>query len=1070
MKQFKSLRRAPGSTRRVLVVVAVTGIGLLSVLVGWNRVPTIQASGPDGDSTSHTVFLPLVEKSHRDAAAASPIDGSTANCTDFILSIAGIDVDIPDPGWVWVNPAQKFRSVSGVVTRSRVTYTDFPANHDSHDQNTDILVDPGQEDILSDVNKPNDEDPVSSVADLLPPTTIEVEWEIGTYPSETSSDPERTFPKWVWPSVGDRVWANGHWIFDCGHGKDVGGVAHYRTEIHPPRAFASMHDQVRTLPGTGTTPVPVTATDLYIHGRAGFVVDVLNCGMDIIIAADPDACPIKSTPIDENFEFDIPVPPKPSPGAVLAVYVENGAGNTIHIAPVLQPTPAADPTDVHVTIPLAGSGVSPTAVYARKIYVGWAFPPDPPLRRFKLTLNRMDLHEDQETDPGDCECTFFWMNVDRSAENEWIRLSTYATGNMNDYDDDEGLGDGEMGFSGAVFDFYVRHDQAFTVRSNGYDQDCLDDHFGNHSFNIGTFLDCYLAAAFELNPGDNDDYAQITASFGPPGYGVGAQDVTASGQYELEFTIEEIPLAAGEDTADLRLTKLCKPDATALAGQAFTCTVLVDNLGPGLPRGVIVEDTLLTNVDPGDYSMTTPRFTIGGGLTGASTPCTVTTPKQQFTCDLGSVPIGGRATITTAITSSEGGDFNNEARVSTKSTDPNLANNQAIDGLSVIPVSDLSIAQASAPSPVVAGTILTYTLHAANNGPSTAANALVEDILPAGVSILSVNASGGASCNAGVPGDSLRPTSCAFDSLAPLESGSMTIVVSVRPDTIGPIHNDTRVSSASLDTNNSNNYATGATQVDAAADISITKTASPASVVPGQPLTYKLTVANDGPSLARNVTVTDTLPSVVHLTSTTIASGGGVCALLAVPSNTVSCYLSNLEPGASLVIYLDVLVDASAPGNAVITNSAVVSSSANDPNPANNSSLVQTTVHAVADLSITKTSDSDIYKPSSTVQYIITVTNNGTSDAQGVMVRDNLPDVKQAEYVFDTADCTKSGLTLTCNLGTIPAGSSASFHVYVRIKGSRGEVSNTVSVTSATADPNLANNSATWVVLIKGGV
>ena len=30
-----------------------------------------------------------------------------------------------------------------------------------------------------------------------------------------------------------------------------------------------MRDQVGTLPGTGTTPVPLTAVDLYIHGNAG---------------------------------------------------------------------------------------------------------------------------------------------------------------------------------------------------------------------------------------------------------------------------------------------------------------------------------------------------------------------------------------------------------------------------------------------------------------------------------------------------------------------------------------------------------------------------------------------------------------------------------------------------------------------------------------------------------------------------------------------------------------------------------------------------------------------------------
>src|SRR5262249_8732248 len=162
------------------------------------------------------------------------------------------------------------------------------------------------------------------------------------------------------------------------------------------------------------------------------------CGQQIIV--DAGTCgvspyPHRGSPIDVNFEFDILSPPKPHPAAVLATFVENGPGNTVGAAPILAPT--ADGSKVHVTAPLAGRGATPDDVYARKIYVGWVFPPEG-LRHLKLTLNRMDLHDDMDPDPGDCECTFFWMNVDR-APNAWIRLSTFATGDMNDYDDDGGL-------------------------------------------------------------------------------------------------------------------------------------------------------------------------------------------------------------------------------------------------------------------------------------------------------------------------------------------------------------------------------------------------------------------------------------------------------------------------------------------------------------------------------------------------------------------------------------------------------------------------------------------------------
>ena len=51
-------------------------------------------------------------------------------------------------------------------------------------------------------------------------------------------------------------------------------------------------------------------------------------------------------------------------------------------------------------------------------------------------------------------------------------------------------------------------------------------------------------------------------------------------------------------------------------------------------------------------------------------------------------------------------------------------------------------------------------------------------------------------------------------------------------------------------------------------------------------------------------------------------------------------------------------------------------------------------------------------------------------------------------------------------------GQVKTFFVYVTIKGSKGDVSNTVTVAStggtATPDPNLANNTSTRIVSIKG--
>ena len=48
------------------------------------------------------------------------------------------------------------------------------------------------------------------------------------------------------------------------------------------------------------------------------------------------------------------------------------------------------------------------------------------------------------------------------------------------------------------------------------------------------------------------------------------------------------------------------------------------------------------------------------------------------------------------------------------------------------------------------------------------------------------------------------------------------------------------------------------------------------------------------------------------------------------------------------------------------------------------------------------------------------------------------------------------------------AGSVKSFNVHVRVKGSAGQLTNSVSVTSDAFDPNAANNLSKRVVLVEG--
>jgi uncharacterized repeat protein (TIGR01451 family) len=119
------------------------------------------------------------------------------------------------------------------------------------------------------------------------------------------------------------------------------------------------------------------------------------------------------------------------------------------------------------------------------------------------------------------------------------------------------------------------------------------------------------------------------------------------------------------------------------------------------------------------------------------------------------------------------------------------------------------------------------------------------------------------------------------------------------------------------------------------ADLALTKTGSPARVPTGRDVTYTVSVTNGGPDLAEGVIVTDVLPPSVSFVSATASQGS--CGL---SQADVKCILGNLRSGATATI--EIVVTARQAGTS--TNTASVTSFASDPNPANNSDSVDTSV------------------------------------------------------------------------------------------------------------------------------
>ncbi len=225
------------------------------------------------------------------------------------------------------------------------------------------------------------------------------------------------------------------------------------------------------------------------------------------------------------------------------------------------------------------------------------------------------------------------------------------------------------------------------------------------------------------------------------------------------------------------------------------------------------------------------------------------------------------------------------------------------------------------------------------------------------------------------------------------------------------------------------------------AGLSLTKSDNPDPVFVGETLTYTLEVVNNGTNRANNVTITDTLPSGVTFNSATFTNGSttGNCTQA---SGTVTCNLGNLERNARATV--TIRVTPTQPGE--ITNRA----SARADNRPTVTATASTTVQSP--LTLTKTDDPDPVTVGQDLTYTLTVTNRANDKAKDVTVTDTLPSgVTFVSATPSQGNCTQSGGTVTCDLGDLDEGQSATVMIVVR-PTQAGTITNTASASAKESD------------------
>lgn len=522
----------------------------------------------------------------------------------------------------------------------------------------------------------------------------------------------------------------------------------------------------------------------------------------------------------------------------------------------------------------------------------------------------------------------------------------------------------------------------------------------------------------------------LSASYTTPATFSAAATVSSGATDPVLSDNSSAPLATVSFSADLR-TSVSGPTSVA-PGQSLTYTVTVTNDGP----------SDATNVQ---FSNPIPA---GLRLSSVSSPCA---EPAYFPCVLGTIASGQSESVTIIfdVPSNYAGTnpIANSASAGADTPDPESENNASSASTTVAPSADLGVTM-TAPSATQTGRDVTFTITVTNNGPSDVTDPLVSEATPlTGLTFVGTS-------------NSCPSFPCGIGGIASGASKSITATYHVPAGytTPDPIVHTVLVSSSADDANIANDAASAS--IAASTDLSVTLTDAPDPATAGSDLSYTITVTNNGPMDAIDVSVADTLPAGTTFVSA-VPVGGGSCTTPAAGAHgTVTCTWTGVTPVAGArVLFLTVKIDPATTQGAVISNTVTVSSGTNDSTPGNNSAMTTTAVSVAADIAVSMTADATFVPIGAEAVFTVTVQNLGPSHATGLAITDALP--LGLAYVDSTpSQGSYDAVTGVWTVGALQANASATLQLRVRVEEAGSRVNTAVKTAGDQPDPNGANNSA----------
>ncbi|MBU7036413.1 MAG: DUF11 domain-containing protein [Theionarchaea archaeon] len=525
----------------------------------------------------------------------------------------------------------------------------------------------------------------------------------------------------------------------------------------------------------------------------------------------------------------------------------------------------------------------------------------------------------------------------------------------------------------------------------------------------------------------------------------------SGGSYHYNADYPDITIIVVKGIADLRLEKTVN-NSTPNLGDNVTFTITVYNDGPNDATEVSVEDILPAGLS---YISASPSQGSYNNVTGIWT--------------VGLIANGGSATLQITAQVTMTGSIKNVAQVySSAETDPDSTPNnddgdqseddEDYETITVPSSADLRIEKTISDSNPDVGDTITFTITVYNDGPDTATNVTVEDVIPSGYTYAAGTIAGGDSRD-----DSGDPIlTWTINSLANGSNVSLTFQAVVQAS--GTYKNVAQVTASdqhdpdSTPDNDDGDQSEDDEDFDTAspqqADLRIDKTVSDSTPNPGDTITFTITVYNDGPDTATNVTVEDFIPSGFVYAAGTIA-GGDSRDDSGAP--TLTWTINSLANGSNVSLTFQVVVQASGDYKNV---AEVTASDQHDPDstPHNDDGDQseddedsETAAVPTADLRIEKTVSDSNPDVGDTITFTITVYNDGPDTATNVTVEDVIPSgfVYSAGTIAGGDSRDDSGdPILTWTINSLANGSNVSLTFQVVVQAT-GTYKNVAQVTAS---------------------